>query len=634
MSAMRRHVWLALEVVPVINLERLREYPVISVDMESTGLHWYRDKMFGVALAARDGDHIVSGYWDIREKPRILEVLKAELPKCARIVNHAIKTDAHFMREAGMPLPLEKVECTMVRAALIDEHLISGREGYNLDSLCRKYLNKGKVDIYAELAALFGGAPTRAQQMKNLHRAPSALVAKYAAPDPALALELWEWQEKEIERQSLHKVWTLEKRLTPVLVRIEQGGVRVDEELAAERAKKLASMERSAQMALDMINGKPLNANSPPQMRMFFKVAKDSEGKWRVNDGKGLEVETTDGGEASINKDMLKVLEGQGDPRAKLVLDLRKYDKAQQFLNDHILGHAVKRRVFCNYNQTKGENEKGTGTGRLSIDDPALQQIPARDADICALVRSCFLPEEGHNWASADWEQFEFRWFAHYTEDKKIAAVYSKNPKADFHATVADITGIPRNPRYAGDANAKQINLGLVFGMGQGTMAYEMGLEYTTDQRGYRKAGPKAMEIFDKYHTAIPGVRKLLDQASSIARSRGYVRDLMDRHIRFPAGKFVHKAAGLVFQATSASAMKLKMIELDEVCQKEGSPYLLSVHDEHNVSIPKSKTKTMSPRIKAILECFDGVNCEMKCDIPILSSVGVGANWFDAGENA
>lgn len=613
-----------------INLARLHEYPVVAPDVETTGLHWYRDKMFGIAIAVYDGKTVESEYYDIREKPRVIEALNKELPRCKRIVNHHVKFDAHFMREAGIVLPLSSIECVMVRAALIDEHLISGKDGYSLDSLSRKYLGEGKADIWEEMAKLFGGAPTRSVQIKNLPRAPVSLVAKYAAPDPALALKLWLFQEQEIATQGLGRVWDLERRLTPVLARIEQRGVRVDEELAAKKAKVIEIEMTRAQKTLNHMAGKEVNTASAPQMRALFKVQKDADGNWRTD--KGFMLEKTDGGEASIAKDSLIIMAEQGDERAKNVQVIRKMDRAKLFLINHIIGHAVKGRVYPHYNQTKGDNELGTGTGRLSIDDPALQQIPARDKDVAAIVRSCFLPEVGHDWLCADWEQFEFRWFAHYTEDPKILATYANDPKADFHAAVAEITGIPRNPRYAGDANAKQINLGLVFGMGEGTMAYEMGLEYTMDERGFRRAGPKAKEIFERYHSAIPGVRKLLNQASSIARKRGHIITLGGRHIRFPHGQYVHKAGGLAFQGTSADCMKLKMIELEPICEEEGAPYLLSMHDEHDISVPKTKTGRVSPRIKEVLECFDGVRSPIKCDVPILSNIGVGPNWWIASE--
>jgi DNA polymerase I-like protein with 3'-5' exonuclease and polymerase domains len=487
---------------------------------------------------------------------------------------------------------------------------------------------------------MFGGQPTRTAQMKNLHRAPTALAGKYATPDPEIALALWMWQEDEIKRQGLEMVWDLERKLTPILIQIERQGVRVDEELAHRKLIDIDKFVHQAQSDLNSLAGKPVNVNSSPQMRTLFgcrKVDADNGRGYNWTTDTGFVLEVTETGQPSVGKDALMAIAARGDKRAGHILTIRKMLKANSFLKDHIIGHAVGGRVYPNYNQTRGDNELGTGTGRFSIDDPALQQIPARDKEIASIVRACFIPDDGHDWACADWEQFEFRWFAHYTKDPNILRMYAENPNADYHQVVADLTSLPRSPRYAGDANAKQINLGMVFGMGQGKLAYEMGLPYTTrwddkTKTEWYNAGPEAMAVFDKYHTAIPGVKKLLSQASSIARSRGFVKTIMERHIRFPGGKFTHKAGGLVFQGSSADCMKQKMVELWPVSQKEGFQMLLSVHDELDFSMPKKHSKQQAALVKKNLETFDGVECPIACRVPIRSSVALGPNWWEASK--
>lgn len=617
-----------------LNLERLGDYPIVCPDTETTGLHWYRDKAFGIALAAWDGEHIHSGYWDLREKPRIVELLQDQLPKCKRVINHNMKFDAHFLLNEGIAVPLDRIECTSVRAALINEH----EKSFSLDALGEKYVNHHKVNIYGELAEMFGGKPTREAQMKNLHRAPASLAGKYAIEDPVIAIELWLHQEKQIAEQDLHQIWSLERRLTPVLIEMERRGVRVDEERARRGLEESGRIVAAAQDALYKLIG-DVNVNSPKQMRELFgakKVEADNGRGYNWVTDTGFILEVTDSGNGSIDKDALIELEKRGDKRASHIMTARRMLKAQQFMRDHIIGHAVGGRVYPNYNQTRGDNDLGTGTGRFSIDDPALQQIPKRDKEIAAIVRACFIPEDGHEWTCADWEQKEFRWFAHFAKDPKILKVFNDDPSADYHQVVADITGLPRNARHAGDPNAKQINLGLVFGMGQGEMAYQMGMPYTTrwsekDQREWRNAGPEAIEIFDKYHTAIPGVKKLLSQASSIARSRGYVKTIFGRHIRFPGGKYTHKAGGLVFQGSSADCMKYKMVELHPYCKEHGIDMLLSVHDELDFSNPIG-LEPQKGEIKRVLETFDGVECPIQCRVPILSEMKSGPNWWEASK--
>lgn len=609
-----------------LNLARLHEYPVVSVDCETTGLHWYKDTLFGIAVGAYDGKDVHSDYYDIREKPRILEALAVELPHAPLIVNHNIKFDAHFLRENKVRLPADKIECTSVRAAVIDEH----EPSFSLDALARKYVGRGKADVWEKLAQLFGGAPTRSAQIQNLHRAPVNLAAEYAAPDTELAILLWLWQEQEIKQQGLKQVWGLERKLTPILIEIEEQGVRVDTARAEQSIKAINTQVARAQRALDTLAGGEVNVNSPVQMRKLFKIERRDE-QWYADTG--LMLEQTEGGVASVDKDFLRIM-AEKDERARHILTIRRMLKAQSFLKDHIIGHAMKGRVYPNYNQTRGETEHGTRTGRLSIDDPALQQIPMHDRDVAEIVRPCFLPEKGQVWACADWKQFEFRWFAHYVNDPIINKLYAEDVDADFHQTTANITGITRDRKFAGDtANAKQINLGLVFGMGEGEMAYNMGMPYTQhkddDGRMWKTAGDEAKAIFAKYHAAIPGVRKLLQQASSIARARGYVVTKMGRHLRFPGGKFTHKAGGLVFQGTSADCMKLKMIELWPICKKEGWIYLLSVHDEHDLSVPKGKGGELIRKLRSVLENF-GSGEPIECRIPILSDISFGDTWWEA----
>lgn len=622
----------------MVNLARLREYPTVAIDVETTGKYWFKDKIFGAALAVHDGEHVHSAYWDVREQPRILDALRRELPLCGRVVNHHIKFDANFLMNENIELPLDRIECTMTRAALINEHEIMDGDGYNLDAIASKCIGEGKANIWAELAQLFGGAPTKAAQIKNLHRAPSSLAAKYAAPDPALALKLWLWQEKEIERQGLSRIWSLERQVTPILIQIERQGIRVDVERAEAAKIDVEKAAAGAKATLRKIaGGKDINPGSTPQLRDLFGVnsKKDEHGRTRWFTKEGEALESTDAGGACLDKDALMGLVARNDdPRAKAILAYRRMDRAGVFLRNHILGHAHKGRVYPNYNQTKSESGAGVGPGRLSMDDPAMQQIPMHDRDVAEIVRPCFLPEEGHDWVSCDWKQFEFRWFAHYTKDPNILKMYQDDPNADFHQTVADITGITRDRKFAGDtANAKQINLGLVFGMGEGEMAYNMGMEFTLrvdkNLREWKEAGPKAKEIFRKYHDAIPGVRALLQQASSIARARGYVETIHGRHIRFPGGKYVHKAGGLVFQGTSADCMKLKLIEMWNLCKKEGWRYILPVHDEHDVSTPKSKTKKSVPVMRKVLEAFRKGD-PIECRVPILSDIAFGDNWWEA----
>lgn len=607
---------------------RLKDYPYIGYDTETTGLHWWKDKIFGVSVSAPDGN---DWYWDIRKEPNALEFLREEIPQCRLIIAHNAKFDWHMSRELGIVFPADRVDDTMIRAALIDEHLMS----YDLDSLGKKYVGVGKDgDIWAELAAIFGGKPTKNAQIGNLPRAPMSIVGRYAKQDTRTALLLWEWQRGEIERQGIQQVCELERELLPVIVDMEHGGVRVDVEEAEKAVYKIDRETSKAQRDLNVLAGFEVNPNPSASIKDLFKPKKDGDGRWVLCDG--TIAPATPAGAPSINAEVLRSMK---HPAAAMILRLRKLIKTRDtFLKGHILGHHHNGVIHANYNQTKSDNDLGTGTGRLSVNDPALQQIHKRDVDIASIVRALFLPDSPeHDWVCNDWAQMDFRVFAHYVNDRRILEMYAKDPDTDFHKLAADLTGLPRSPRFAGDPNAKQINLGLVFGMGQGKLAAEMGLPYTIEKdarsgREWTRPGPAAVEVFEKYHGAIPGVQELLKSASSVARSRGYVKTIMGRHIRFPGGKFTHKAGGLIFQGSAADALKVKLIEAHRYLKStdSGSRLLLNVHDEFDTSIPIDRPDIRA-EVSRIVTDFGGGGV-VKFRVPVRTDQGRGANWWIASK--
>lgn len=426
------------------------ENRVVCLDVESTGLKWWLDKVFGFSITV-EGQ--APTYYDLRKTPAALMWLKEELPHVKLWVNHNVKFDAHMMISMGVKVNTDKLSCTMMRAALIDEHLLK----YDLNSLGKKYLGIGKdTDIYAELAGVFGGRATRSAQVGNFPDAPVELMARYANQDVMTAFKLWEWQNTEIDKQNLGEVVDLEHRLLPAVIRMERSGIRIDTDRVERSAKEIDGILMAEQRDLDRMAGFAVNYNPSGSIKKLFEP-KMVNGRWVLIDG--TVAEPTDSGGPSIDAGCLRRMK---HPAAAKILRLRKLHKTSNtFLKGHLLGHSHNGRVYCNINQTKNDEDAGTGTGRLSITDPALQQIPARDKEIKKIVRPCFLPDEGHDWVGLDWSQMDFRMMAHYTRVPSILERYDSDPRTDFHQVVADMTGIPRSPRFAGDANAKQINLGL-----------------------------------------------------------------------------------------------------------------------------------------------------------------------------
>jgi DNA polymerase-1 len=561
-----------------------------------------------------------------------------------------------MLRESRIHLDPRRVHCTLVRETILDEDQFE----YSLDRLSRKYLNRGKEDIWPELARLFGGAPDKDSQIENLQRAPTALVARYANVDSLNALQIHEKQEPLIEKEDLQRIAALEQAVMREVIDMEAGGVPANLPAAEQASKHLGREVVRLQKILDKMTGvKGFNSNSSQQVKKLLGVHQDENGLWWTRDMVKLEA-TESGKSGSLKGDKLYQC---ALPEAAVIADLRSMIKAKDlFIDKYILQMSHKGIVHASINQTKTEEGDGTYVGRFSITEPALQQIHKRNKKMAAIVRACFVPDPDCDWGCYDWSQKDFRVFGHYVNDPKINAIFAANPKADFHTTTANITGLPRDrDQKTGGANAKQMNLGLIFGMSAGRMAKEMMLPYTmrgqcrnrkcglagvNTQRSpctecgnkvelYFEAGEEAQALFAKYHANIPGADKLKKKVSSIAKSRGYITTQLGRRIRFPDRNMAYKAAGVLFQSQAAESMKVKIVELGEYQRslpKGTMRLMVVVHDEYDNSLRKGRDPKVDGEIKHILERFDGDITPLQYRIPILSDFGIGPNWWEASK--
>lgn len=607
-----------------MNYPDLCRYPYFGLDTETTGLNWPVDRMFGFSWATPDGQ---SDYYDIRKEPYALVWLKDQLIHSdGDIIFHNCSFDSKMFHSKSVQIPLERCHDTVIRAVLIDEH----KHSYKLDDLVLEYLGEQKEDIWAELAALFGGLPTQNVQIGNLAKAPVELAARYGAKDPLLTLRLWEWQREEIRQQGIEDIVNYERGLMPTIIRAELRGIRVDTEYAERAMVAMNAPIEEAQTRLNGIAGWDVNVNSTPQMHKIFTPKWNSEGRvWEAIDGTALG--TTDGGNASLKADYLREMT---HPAAALVQQIRSLIKTRDtFLAQHVIGHAVDGRVYPNINQTKGE-VAGTKWGRFSYTEPAMQQIPSRDKKIAEIVKQCFLPEEGHIWVDGDMHSFEVRVFAHLAKSAPVIAEYARNPGLDLHQYVADQTGLPRDAEFPGQPYAKQLNLASIFNQGNGATAQKMGLPWVwdsfKDEKGhtvrYRKAGTEAMQIINDYHERIPGIKDLIKGCKETAEGRGYIFTFLGRRIRFPNPRFSYKASGLLIQATSADLNKENWQYIEEELDDQGH-LILNTHDSYGMSLPMNNWQTPFARVKHRIERPERLRVPL-----ILELSGAGENWWKAIE--
>lgn len=540
------------------------------------------------------------------------ELTRPEQPK----LGHNLLYDLDYLAEDGVHVQGD-LHDTSIAEPLIDEHAFS----YSLDTLGKKYVGETKDDkaLYEWCAWRYGGKPDR-KQAGNIWRAPAEMVGPYAEQDVRLPFKIYAKQQDIIRNEGLENVYALERRLMPLLLAMRRVGVRVDKNKSNAISEMLESRIKRDYKTLHGILGDKININSANDLAKAF-------------DRLGLEYPRTKTGKPSFVQDFLSRHEHQ---LPRLITDIRKWEKFKgTFIDGYVEKYAVGGRIHALFHQLRND-EYGTISGRFSSSNPNLQNIPSRDPELGPLVRSLFVPEDGHMWYSADYSQIEYRLLLHYAEGEAaegIRAEFEKNPHTDYHALVAEWAGIERKP-------AKALNFGIIYGMGVKTMAKNFG--WTMEQ---------AEHFLELYEEKIPFARTLLKGAGAVANSRGYVRTLEGRRARFnmyePAeygkwksyplerakevyqGKrlkraFTYSALNKVVQGSAADVMKRGMVDIWEsgVCDVLGIPGI-TVHDELNWSVPQ--TKYAEEALAEAVRLME--NCAPEVKVPLVVDVESGVDW-------
>jgi len=595
--------------------------PILAMDTEATGLS-AKDRAVGISWQITGQE---SRYIDLRvdgagEFFNVLDRTRG-LP----LVAHNASYDYRMAYNAGIRLPLDRLQDTVIRATLLDEHEFS----YSLDNQGEKYLGRKKQsEIYEQLAAMFGGKPTRSAQAGRIHMAPKAMVEPYARPDAELCHDLWQNQQGRIHEQGIERIIAFEQSVMPTIIRAEMRGIKVNEEKATIAVAKLSREIDSLKNGIFDLAGCVFNTDSPVQVGAIFKP-RMVDGTWFTEDGTPLPA--TPGGRPSFSADTLRYI---GTPIALGILEARSLQKTRDtFLRGHVLNNAINGRVYPSIHQTKSD-DGGTGTGRFSYTDPAMQQIPSRNLAIAEIVKPIFEPEEDQVWLDADMHSFEVRTFAHLVNNAELIAAFQADPLLDFHQHVAEMTGLPRKAHYAGQPNAKELNLSMIMGCGDGLVALKMGLPWQWDEfkKGkevfrYRKAGREATDLIARYHKLIPGVREFARRARATSQKFGYLETTMGRRLRFPSGVSNHKSQALAVQATAADINKMNWLLIEQAIGNDGH-LILNTHDSYGLSLPPDWQPIWKRVEEAVRDGFPWMRVPL-----VLELSGVGGNWYEAITN-
>ena len=536
----------------------------IAVDLETYDPHlltsgpgWAtgRGHIFGVGVATKDW----KGYFPMRhegggnlDEAVVLRWVKNTLSSSKReVIFHNALYDVGWLRREGVEVKGEILD-TMFAAPIVDEN----RYSYSLDSLGQTYCGEKKDESLLQDAALAWGINPKSE----MYKLNSKYVGPYGEQDAALTLKVYHKLREQLKEQDLESIYSLECKLIPLLIEMRWRGVRVDEEKADTISKDLSQKEQKLLLEIKRKYGEDVNLWANASLQKVF-------------DKNNLPYPRTEKGMASFQRQWL---ENHEHDLPKMIVEARKLNKARTtFIEKMISEHSYNGRIHAEAHPLRNDSG-GTVSGRFSYSNPNLQQVPARDPEIGNLIRSIFIPEDNCQWGVFDYSQQEPRLTVHYANELKLIgaedAVNAYNDKnADFHQIVADMAKIPRK-------QAKNINLGLSYGMGKEKLIRELGLD-----------DAEAQTLLAQYHEKVPFIRGIQDHCTRVASHRGYIKTLAGRKCHFDLWEhkydksvplpleeaqikygdtlkrsFTYKALNRLIQGSAADMTKLAMLGLWE----------------------------------------------------------------------
>ena len=603
------------EWLPPEEFPDLSKYDEIAIDLETkdpeltkmgSGAIIGKGEVVGIAVAVEGW----CGYYPIAhggggnmDKSMVLKWFQDILNTKASKIFHNAMYDVCWIRAMGLKINGTIID-TMIASALCDENQFR----FDLNTCAKRYVGTGKDEAALYAAAKEWGIDPKGE----MYKLPAMYVGQYAEKDAAITLQLWQYLKTEIVNQDIQSIFDMETELFPCLVDMRFLGVRVDVQAASKLKKQLVAREESALLAVKKETG------IEPQIWAARSIAK-------IFEKLKLPYDVTEKTSApSFTKNFLQ---NHPHPVVQKIAQAREVNKAHTTFIDTILKHSHKGRIHAEINQLRGDNG-GTVTGRFSYSNPNLQQIPARNKELGPMIRSLFVPEEGHTWGVFDYSQQEPRLVVHYAALQNLYGVddvldsYNNDPNTDFHTIVADMANIPRS-------QAKTINLGLFYGMGKNKLQAELGVDKETSD-----------ELFKQYHDRVPFVKQLMDNVMQRAQQRGQIRTLLGRLCRFHLWEpnmfgmhkamahdaallehgpgirraYTYKALNKLIQGSAADMTKKAMIEL----YKEGIIPHIQVHDELDISI---ESPEHASKIKEIMENAVELKVPNKVDYES------GSNW-------
>ncbi|MDR2467201.1 MAG: DNA polymerase I [Prevotellaceae bacterium] len=596
------HTYRAVESDDDLNalVARLESSSEFCFDTETTGLDPFDCRLVGLSFAFRPHEafYVPAFPNNPQRTAELLKRFKAvfENPDVAKIGQN-LKFDIEVLKAHGIEVNGKFYDSMLIH------YLLNPDARHNMDYLAEVYLDYAPVPI----EKLIGG---KGAGQRTMDTVPLDRITEYAAEDADITLQLKIKLFETLERENLQRLYSkIEAPLIAVLANMEAAGVKIDKnslkELNVQYTEELAALESEIRTLTD---APQLNISSPKQLGVvLFEKLKIA----------GTKIKTTKTKQYSTDEETLVSLKDK-HPVVEKILEYRSLKKLLSSYIDSLPALVNRRtgKIHTSFNQAV------TSTGRLSSNNPNLQNIPVK-GDRGKEIRKAFVPsDENHVLFSADYSQIELRLMAHLSEDPAMIEAFNRNE--DIHAaTAAKIYRVPldevsRDQR----SKAKTANFGIIYGISSFGLAQRLNIPRT-----------EAKQLIDGYFDSYPKVKDYMDAVIAEAKRTGYVETLFGRRrqlrdinsgnatMRGMAERFAINAP---VQGTAADIIKLAMINIDNILKQKRlqTKMILQVHDELVFDVLKSEFD----EIKQIV--IDAMQNATKLSVPLTAEWAAGENWL------
>ena len=580
-------------------VEKMMKQEIVAFDTETEGLNALETDIVGISFSWQKG---IGYYLPIKNNKsaheKSFEILKPFFESTEIIkVGHNIKFDIQVLHKYNVKVS------SPIYDTMVAHYLINPDMRHNLDTLSESYLNYSPISI----ESLIGKKGKNQISMRDVS---IDKITDYASEDADITLQLKSIFDKEIEVNNLSKIfYDIEIPMINVLSEMETEGIKIDTSYLEKLDKEFEEDLEKLKKEIFKKSGEEFNLNSPKQLGeiLFDKLKLVSKPK------------KTKTGQYSTSEEVLSSLANDH----KIIEDILEWRSLDKLQNTYVKSlpnevSSLTNRVHSSFNQTV------TTTGRLSSNNPNLQNIPIRTAN-GQKIRRAFIPRgSDYILMAADYSQIELRVIASMSNEENMIDAFVNNQ--DIHTmTASKIYNVdPENVTREQRGNAKTVNFGIIYGVSA------FGLSQQTD---LNRSESKVM--IDNYFLNYPGLKKYMSDQIDFARNNGYVETIMGRRrylqninsqnnmLRSGAER---NAINAPIQGSAADIIKIAMININSELKKQSlkSKMLLQVHDELVFDVHKSEKDQIKDIVKTTMESA------VKLKVPLKIDLEFGKNWLEA----